>query len=217
MERLKDDDVLFVMSDHGFKSFSRCVNVNTWLVEHGYMRLKSSTSTGADYFGDVDWSKTKAFSVGMGGIFLNIAGRESQGIVKPEEVPKLKREIEAKLLTLRDHSNDNKPVRKVYDGEHVYTGPYKTEAPDLFIGWEAGYRVSWESVTGKLKTEIFEDNTKAWSGDHCVDADIVPGVLFSNRKIAKSVPRMVDIAPTILSLFDVEIPSYIEGKALRLL
>jgi len=71
-------------------------------------------------------------------------------------------------------------------------------------------------VTGKLKTEIFEDNTRAWSGDHCVDPDLVPGVLFTNRKLVDGMPRMIDLAPTILALFDVEIPRYMEGKPLTL-
>jgi len=215
LERLNDGDVLFVMSDHGFKSFRRCVNVNTWLTQNGYMKLQNGIS-GGDYFADVDWSKTRAFSVGMGGIFINLLGRESQGIVHQKEAAELKREMSAKLLELSDPLKGAKAVRKVYDAEIFYSGPYKNEAPDLFIGWEDGYRASWESVTGKLKPDIFEDNTKAWSGDHCVAADIVPGVLFSNRKIANSVPRMVDIAPTILDLFDVEIPKYMEGKPLKI-
>jgi predicted AlkP superfamily phosphohydrolase/phosphomutase len=107
-------------------------------------------------------------------------------------------------------------IRGVWDAEEIYSGPYKDQAPDLTVGWEDGYRASWESVTGKLKEPIIEDNTKAWSGDHCVDTDIVPGIFFSNRKIEIGVPRMVDIAPTILGIFDVKKPAYIDGTPFAL-
>jgi predicted AlkP superfamily phosphohydrolase/phosphomutase len=217
IQKLDDSDILFVLSDHGFKSFKRCVNVNTWLVKNGYMTLRHNKITGNDYFADVEWSGTKAFAIGMGGIFLNIKGRESQGIVNPGDALHLKQEVSAKLLALRDPLNGTKPIRKMYDSGDTYVGPYKHEAPDLFVGWENGYRASWESVTGKLKPEIFEDNTKAWSGDHCVDSGIVPGVLFSNRKISNGAPKMVDIAPTILDLFDIKVPQFMEGKPLTII
>ncbi len=214
MGKLKPDDVLFVLSDHGFKSFRRCVNVNSWLFKNGYLALKNNRMTGSDYFGDVDWSKTTAFSVGMGGVYLNLRGREFHGIIDPGHADDLKREISGKLLDLRDPMDGKKPIRNVYDSQEIYGGPFKHEAPDLIIGWEDGFRASWECVTGKLKWEVFENNMKAWSGDHCVDPEIVPGVLFSNRTIVDEAPRMIDLAPTLLALFDVEIPKYMEGKPL---
>lgn len=246
--KLSKDDVLFVLSDHGFKSFRRCVNLNTWLWKNGYLKLKENRIQGRDYFRDVDWSGTKAFAIGMGAVFLNLKGREAQGIVDPSEAKALKQEIASKLLQLTDTPNSPNPkqldstlcalrfalcptdsanstnpidsrnpisvIRTVLDADTTYSGPYKDQAPDLTVGWEDGYRASWECVTGKLKEPIIEDNTKAWSGDHCVDSAIVPGVFFCNRKIGQAIPSMVDIAPTILSLFDVMVPRYVDGKPL---
>ncbi|MFX0198865.1 MAG: alkaline phosphatase family protein, partial [Candidatus Hodarchaeota archaeon] len=212
MDALGDRDVLLVLSDHGFNSFRRCVNLNTWLVKNGYMALKDPIE-GKDYFGDVDWSATRAFSLGMAGVFLNIRGRESKGIVDPRESERLKFEIAEKLRRLCDPLDGKRAIRRVYDSQKIYKGPYKEEAPDLIIGWEEGFRASWECVTGKLKLDVFENNKKAWSGDHCVDPGIVPGVLFCNRRLAHDTPRMIDIAPTVLRLFDIKIPRYMEGKA----
>jgi predicted AlkP superfamily phosphohydrolase/phosphomutase len=214
MKKLNHGDVLFVLSDHGFKSFRRCVNVNTWLWKNGYLNLKDDRISGKDYFGDVDWARTKAFAIGMGAIFLNMRERESRGIVDPSQATSLKQEISQKLIQLTDPLDGKEPIKKMYDAVETYRGPYSQEAPDLTIGWEDGYRASWECVTGKLKENVFEDNTRAWSGDHCVDADIVPGVFFANRKITTTAPGMVDIAPTILNLFDIKIPKYMEGEPL---
>jgi predicted AlkP superfamily phosphohydrolase/phosphomutase len=215
MKKLKPDDFLFVLSDHGFKSFKRCVNLNTWLLQNGYLNLKGNRITGKDYFGDVDWTRTKAFSVGMGCIFLNVKGRESIGIVDLVDRPFMKQEISEKLLKLSDPLTGKAPIRKVLDSDRIYSGPYAQEAPDLIIGWEDGYRSSWECVTGKLKEEVFEDNTRAWSGDHCVDTEIVPGVFFTNKRLVNGKIRMVDIAPTVLNLFDVDIPKYMDGSPLN--
>ena len=62
--------------------------------------------------------------------------------------------------------------------------------------------------------EIFTDNTKSWSGDHCVDPRLVPGVFWSNRKISVEAPELVDIAPTVLDMFGVERPGYMKGRLL---
>ncbi len=212
-QRLRSNDVLIVMSDHGFKSFRRCVNINTWLHDNGFLTLKHGVS-GSDYFQDVDWSKTKAFALGLAGIYINRQGRESAGIVSSDEVPRIKQAIIEGLLCLKDPENGSAAINAVYDTDRLYKGLYKHDAPDLIVGYADGYRVSWESVTGKLKEPVFEDNLKAWSGDHCVDANIVDGVFLCNRKIKKEKPAMYDIAPTVLDLFDVPIPSYMEGEPL---
>jgi len=212
MAKLKDGDALIVMSDHGFSSFKRCVNVNTWLMQQGYLALKQDRMTGADHFQDVDWQKTKAFAVGLSGIFLNRIGREKMGMVSEEEAETLKSEISAKLLELRDPETGQTVISRVFDTARIYKGIYQRQAPDLIVGYKPGYRISWESVTGKMKPEVFEDNVRAWSGDHSIDPEAVPGVFFSNRKIAREKLNMLDIAPTVLDLFDVKIPSYMEGS-----
>ncbi len=213
-KKLGKKDVLIVMSDHGFKSFRRCININTWLMQNGYLALNNNKPTGLDYFQDVDWSKTKAFAVGLGGIYLNRKGREARGIVDQKDVEKIKTDIIRKLTGLKDPADGSVSIRKVYDTKKIYRGIYKDEAPDLIVGYEDGYRVSWESVTGKIKPDLFEDNLKAWSGDHGVDTMIVDGVLFCNKKIKKDNPNIIDMAPSILDLFGVDIPKYMEGKVL---
>lgn len=210
--KLKPDDHLIILSDHGFSSFRRGVNLNTWLYENGYLALKSGGITGADYFKDVDWTKTRAFAVGLTGIYINTIGREDYGVVPSEEVLPLKEEIIAKLEQLVDPLGGSRAVKKVYDTQIHYKGLYVDEAPDLVIGYYPGYRVSWDSTTGILEPEIFSNNTKAWSGDHHVDPEFVPGILFTNRAVKVDKPHISDIAPTVLDLFAVKIPAYMEGQ-----
>jgi len=214
MAKLGKKDTLIVMSDHGFSSFRRGINVNTWLQNEGYLKLKNGKPSSADHFQDVDWSQTKAFAVGLSGIYFNRVGRERQGIVTEEEVSSLKQEISEKLSKLRDPQNDQTAVNQVYDTAKIYRGAYVEEAPDLVVGYAPGYRISWDSVTGKMREEVFEDNVKAWSGDHSIDPTCVPGIFFSNRAIQGNDPDMLDIAPTVLDLFGLKVPSYMEGKPL---
>jgi len=214
MERVGKDDVLLVMSDHGFKPFRRGVNLNTWLCKNGFMTLKEER-TGGDMFADVDWSKTKAYAVGFGGIYLNVAGREAKGIVEPgEEAERVKQEITAGLEALYDDAKQLAPVRKVYDTARVYSGPYVDDAPDLIAGFRVGYRVSWESVTGGFTDEVIVDNVRPWSGDHNLNPPDVPGILFSNVRFQKDNPHITDIAPTVLDFFGVPVPAYFDGQSL---
>jgi len=212
--KLSSKDVLIVLSDHGFGSFRRCININTWLYENGYLVLKSGKISDVDYLQDVDWTKTRAFSIGLAGIFINRKGREARGIVEAKDVSALKQELIEKLSQLKDPENGELVIRKIYDTANVYKGLYKDDAYDLVLGFKRGYRISWESVTGGLKEQVFEDNLKAWSGDHCLDPELVPGILFSNWKIIEDKPAIVDIAPTVLNLFSVPVPAYMEGKSI---
>jgi predicted AlkP superfamily phosphohydrolase/phosphomutase len=202
------------MSDHGFASFRRCINLNTWLYQHGYLALKDGKTIGADYFKDVDWSRTKAFAVGLSGIYLNRSGREAHGIVAEGEAKALKAEISRKLEELTDPLDGSRAIRRVHDAAASYRGLYTEEAPDLIVGYHPGFRVSWDSITGTVEKEIFSDNLKAWSGDHHVDPELVPGILFSNQKLTKATPHITDLAPTILSLFAVKPPGYMEGEVI---
>ena len=214
MEQIEGDTLLLVVSDHGFKSFARCVNVNAWLHQNGYIALKSGKSESGDWFEDVDWSRTRAYTMGLNGLYLNVKGRERQGIVLPgADAEALKQELRAKLDGLTDPASGKAGITNVFDCEDTYAGPYLDNAPDLIVGYAAGFRASWDSVMGKVTTQIFEDNLKAWSGDHCIDPRLVPGVLFSNRKITDEKPAIVDVAPTMLKLFGVALPGNLDGKA----
>lgn len=207
--------LLMVISDHGFNSFRYGVDLNRWLEENGYLVLKDNDRE-AKYLRAVDWSKTRAYAIGLSGMYLNIKDRESQGIVESNgEAQKLCDEIVEKLRRLSDNNQPNQTVIKdVYQAKKIYQGPYTGNAPDLLVGFCPGYRVSWETAVGTVTREVFHANTKAWSGDHCIDPSFVPGVLFSNRKIDNEKPRLMDIGPTILDLFGVDIPGYMDGKPL---
>ena len=215
MERLKDGDVLMVLSDHGFNSFRRGINLNSWLFANGYLALKPEADGSAEWLRDVDWSRTRAYALGLTGMFLNIKGREAQGIVEPGDgAARLRRELVARLSGLVDPESNAVGITEVFETQSLYSGPYLLNAPDLLIGYNAGYRTSWDCATGVVAGPVFEDNLKAWSGDHCIDPRQVPGVLFCNRAIGAADPALVDIAPTALHLFGIEPPSYMEGKIL---
>jgi predicted AlkP superfamily phosphohydrolase/phosphomutase len=213
MSQLDERTLLLVVSDHGFKSFARCVNLNAWLHQNGYLALKEGKPESGDWFEDVDWSRTRAYTMGLNGLYLNLKGREREGIVSPgPEAESLKEELRQKLNGLADPASGRSGITGVFDCDAVYAGPYVDNAPDLIVGYGDGYRASWDSVMGKVTAQIFEDNLKAWSGDHCIDPRLVPGVLFSNRKIADEKPAIVDVAPTILQLFGLQLPTHFDGK-----
>ena len=206
---------LFVMSDHGFKSFRRGVNLNSWLHQNGYLALAPGKTASGEWFKDVDWTRTRAYGLGLGGVYLNLAGRESQGLVKPgAEAAALKAELARKLTALRDGPAGPAAITHVYDRDAIYAGPYKDNAPDLIIGYNEGYRASWDGVTGIVNATVLEDNIKAWSGDHCIDPVLVPGVLFSNLRLTRSDPSIMDVAPTVLELFGIAPPAHMDGRGL---
>jgi predicted AlkP superfamily phosphohydrolase/phosphomutase len=213
MPYVTDGTALIVMSDHGFKAFRRGVNLNAWLKQEGYLFLREGAVPG-EWFEGVDWTRTRAYALGLGGIFLNIKGREREGIVSRDEAPALVEEIKTKLRGLKDPQNGHVGIKEVYAGRDVYTGPYAPEGPELIMGCSAGYRASWEAATGIVTDDVFSDNTKAWSGDHCVDQSVVPATFISNRKITADDISITDIAPTILDLFGITPPAYVDGKVI---
>jgi predicted AlkP superfamily phosphohydrolase/phosphomutase len=212
LQQVDPHTVLFVLSDHGFTSFRRGVNLNSWLLRNGYLTLAGGRTESERYFKGVDWSRTRAYTLGLGGVYLNIKGRESQGIVNPNaEAQALKQELIGKLTGLMD--GEHVAIRNVYATSALYKGPYLAAAPDLIAGYNEGYRTSWDAAVGMVASEVFEDNRKAWSGDHCVDPVLVPGVLFCNRKMDAADPGLEDLAPTALTLFGLQPPAWMEGKS----
>lgn len=214
LKKMTKKDVLLIMSDHGFKSFARGINLNTWLHQNNYLTVKDGSNGSGEWFENVDWSKTFAYNLGLGGIYLNIKGREREGIVEGDDIGRIKNELKEKLAGLVDTDTGKVGIERIYDTAEIYNGPYIVNAPDLIIGYGDGYRASWDGVTGIVGEKVFMDNTRKWSGDHCVDPEAVPGVIFSSRKIDKEDPSIADIAPTALFLYDVEIPHHIDGKSL---
>ncbi len=216
LEYADPDTAVFVLSDHGFCSFRRGVNLNAWLHQNGYLALQAGLTAGGDYLEGIDWSRTRAYTFGLGGLYLNLRGRESQGIVLPEDAAALKAELLQKLSGLPDGETGDVAIQNVYDGAAIYKGPYLDAAPDLIIGYAPGYRAAWSAATGRVTGAVFEDNDKCWSGDHCVDPIAVPGVLFVNRKITTEDPGIEDMAPTVLTLFGITPPVWMEGQPLAM-
>ena len=212
LEQLDNNTLLLVVSDHGFTSFEKSVSVNTWLAENGFMTLNRDIKEGDDgaLFRDVDWSNTKAYSVGFNGIFINVKDREGQGIVENRE--EVVNEIKEKLEALED--DGRMVINKAYKREEIYNGPLINEGPDLVVGFNPGYRMSWQNAIGGFTKEIININDKKWDGDHLVDAVFVPGVLFSNQKINKESANQLDIAPTILDALGLDVPEQMDGNSL---
>ncbi len=202
---------LVVLSDHGFAAFNRGVNLNAWLRENGYLATKPDAS-GREYLKDVDWSLTRAYTFGLAGVYINQRGRESQGIVPPGEAAALAAELAEKLTGLRDEARQQVAIRTAWASKTLYDGPYLSAAPDVIVGYADGYRASWDAAVGRISATVFEDNSKAWSGDHCVDPHLVPGVLFSTLPIDAEEPGIEDMAPTALDLFGIPRPDYMEGR-----
>ena len=213
MRHVDDETVIFVLSDHGFKSFQRGVNLNAWLQREGYLTVREGGQA-EGYLRGIDWSRTRAYSFGLAGIYLNVAGRESSGIVPRADADALCREIADKLTGLRDEERDAVAVHRAYSKSAVYSGPYVEAAPDVVVGYSPGYRSSWGVALGKVAGPVFEDNLKAWSGDHCVDPPLIPGVVFCNRDFETADPGIEDMAPTALRLFGFEPPAHMDGRDL---
>ncbi len=258
MEYVDEKTLLCVVSDHGFKQFKRGVNINTWALENGYMKVKGGEAGGGEaggsvadgeagapasgaaespdgeacdfggycagvagsggaigeYLRGVDWSQTKIYQLGLSGIYINKKGRESQGLVKSDEYETLKKEIVEKLQGLIDPETGETAITSVYDTKKIMSGPYADGAPDLIIGYNIGYRASWDAAVGKSSEAVLEDNLKSWSGDHCIDYKLVPGVLFTNRKVVADRPGLIDMGPSILDLFGVKVPDFMMGKSI---
>jgi predicted AlkP superfamily phosphohydrolase/phosphomutase len=210
------DTVFMVISDHGFTNFRRGVNINAWLRDNGYLVLKDANARqSGEFFDGVDWTRTKAFALGLTGIFINRKGREKSGIVaEGAEYRQLVQELADKLGRMVDPATGGGCVRRVAVSQQFFRGPYRFDAPDLLVGWEGGYRNSWECAVGQVTDAVFSDNTRSWSGDHCVDPSVVPGIFYCNRPICEESPRLVDVPATVMRLFGQPIPGYMQGRML---
>jgi len=206
---------VLVMSDHGFGPFRRGVNVNTWLVKEGYLKLSTSDiSEEVSILENANWPASKAYALGLNGLYLNLKGREKEGLVSSVERRKLLEEIKGKLETLADPKNGQKVISCAYISEDNFSKNFLQRAPDIILGFDRGYRISDKSALGSLSQEVVSDNMNWWSGDHCVDPKKVPATFIANFKIQRQVPDMQDIAPTILKYFGIATPAQMTGKAL---
>ena len=215
LKKMKKDDLLMIVSDHGFNAFNRGFHLNSWLHKEGYLVLKDGKTESGKWYAEVDWSKSRAYGQGLNGIFLNMKGREKYGIVSPgKEAEEIKEEIKKKLIDVTDKEYNKKAIQAAFKREEVYRGPYTPNAPDIIVGYKLGYRVSWESAVNYVGGPVFSDNTRMWSGDHAFTRDAVPGIFFCNKKITQADPSLMDISPTVLSAFGIKPLSFIDGRDL---
>ncbi len=207
------DTTLLVMSDHGFAPWKRSVELNSWLHSEGLLALNAGAAVGGELFADVDWTRTRAYGLGLNGLYLNLQGRERFGAVLPGERELLRADLSQRLLAWRDPQTGDNVVSRVYRREEVYSPAYRDLAPDLIVGYRRGYRVSNESALGSVPAALIDDNHKKWSGDHCMAAEEVPGVLLSNRPIASRPLGLQDMAPTVLGEFGIPVPKQMVGRS----
>ncbi|HZQ70211.1 MAG TPA: alkaline phosphatase family protein [Terriglobales bacterium] len=218
LNHVDEDTLLIVLSDHGFNTFRRAFDTNTWLFQNGLLALKDGRKPGEDRgeaFAEVDWSRTSAYALGLGGIYLNLEGREQGGIVGENgEAERVRNAIQSGLTGHPDPTTGRPAIRSVSRREELYSGPYADRAPDLLVNFHPGFRVAWKTAVGGFANHLIEDNTRKWSGDHIVDPEAVPGMLFVNRALPAKGPHIIDLAPTILEYLGVAIPGAMEGKSL---
>jgi predicted AlkP superfamily phosphohydrolase/phosphomutase len=218
LEFVDDRTLLIVLSDHGFGSFQRGFHLNAWLHEQGLLALRAGHEPGSgsdELLQGIDWERTRAYGLGLAGLYLNMRGREGQGTVRPEEADSLKRDIVRGLRGLVDPRRGTVGVRDALTREEAYRGPLVGEAPDVIVRCAAGYRISWSSSLGAVAAGgTFEDNTRKWSGDHIMDPALVPGVLLMNRPFRGDGARLSDLAPTILAALGAPAVVTMEGSTL---
>jgi predicted AlkP superfamily phosphohydrolase/phosphomutase len=171
---------LLVLSDHGFGPFEFKIHLNDWLLENGYMTVSKQIEKGD--LRDVEWNKTRAYALGLNSLYLNLAGREGQGIVQKDGIECLLDEIKTKLLGWITQAG-TPVISRVLLKHEAFSGPYTRFGPDLVVGYAPGFRASSETGLGKFGARTIEINTDHWGGDHCIDSTKVPAVLFTNRDL----------------------------------
>jgi predicted AlkP superfamily phosphohydrolase/phosphomutase len=215
LKKMPKDTRLVVMSDHGFAPFRRTVNLNTWLHKEGYLKLDvDDVADEISLLEYADWGNTKAYAVGLNGLYLNMKGREAEGIVTKEQRRKLLEEIKAKLEAMIDPANGEKVVTQAFISEDNFSSDHLDRAPDIVVGFNRGYRTSGASAIGGMHPNVVENNMDWWAGDHCMNPLHVPAAFISNFKINKKVPNISDMAPTILKHFGIEKTPTMSGKPL---
>jgi predicted AlkP superfamily phosphohydrolase/phosphomutase len=218
LDKVDEETLLMVLSDHGFNTFRRAFDTNTWLWQNGLLGLQGGKKPGEDLgeaFAAVDWSKTHAYAVGLGGIYLNLKGRERDGIVEEgTEAERVRSAIQVGLTGVVDAAEERPAIRTVSRKEEIYSGAFTANSPDLLVNFCPGFRVSWQSAVGGFADSLLFDNTRRWSGDHIIDPESVPGILFTNRALPLDQASITDLAPTILNYFGVAAPKAMDGRSL---
>ncbi len=209
LEASPGNTTAIILSDHGFCPIQKEVLLNNYLQESGMLKIKDNK---------IDLRQSKAVSYGYGDIWLNLKGREPNGLISPGKDYEETRE---KIMhSLQKIKTDHKyPIKVIKKREQIYWGPYVNEAPDLLVffnkGWQAARRPEIDTTKRPDKRYII-DNPK-WSGGHdgAHDPKEVPGIfgiLGSKTHCEKTECNLWDIAATILHLMNIQIPSDMDGK-----
>jgi predicted AlkP superfamily phosphohydrolase/phosphomutase len=204
--RLRPEDLLVVMSDHGFSSWRRSFSLNSWLRDNGYLVVRDPAATiDAGLFTNVDWTRTRAYGLGLNGLYINVRGREAHGAVDPRDRENVAGELARRLAATIDPKTGDRPINRMFRREDVYqvTG-HEDIAPDLTVGYAKGTRGSDDSALGMVPREVLTDNTDAWSGDHCMDPDVVPGILFVSRPLRVNASSLETLASALLAEFGID-------------
>jgi len=210
-----DKTLLLICSDHGFAQFARQFHLNTWLRDNGYLTIKPEAQKKEETsIFDIDWSQTVAYGVGFNGLYMNLKGREGQGIVPPEKVGEITARLIRELEAITDPETGQHPIAKVYRREDMYVGPATPVMPELLVGYTPGFRSASTSVLGSTGKPTINLNPWAWSGDHSMARDLVPGSLLSSKKVAKVNANILDLPVTILEYFGVEKPEQMVGSSI---
>ena len=202
---------LIVMSDHGFAPFYRKFNLNGWLAECGYLVMRNLQDE-PNLTRGADWSRSAAYGIGLNSLYLNLKGRERDGVVAPEERGSVLRRLAADLKAIRDPDTGEPVIANVYLTEETYSTVNLDTTPDLIVGYARGYRCSATSAVGVVTYPPVEDNTGKWSGDHCIDRQAVPGILLATKPIGAESPALADVTASVLAAFGVEVPGEMQGK-----
>lgn len=221
LDKVPENTPMLIFSDHGFSTFDRAVDLNRWLEREGYLVVDEAAfaqrkaGSNGELYQYVDWSKTKAYAAGFAGIYVNIEGREGQGIVPKAQAAGVAKEIAEKLKGLRDPEGNKQVVHRVFLRDEVYSGPHAGEAPGVVVGLMEGYRGSWQTAVGGLAGQVVSQNHQTWQRDHIVDATFVPGTLITNFPLKAKAPHVYDLAPTVLTLLGLPVPVEMEGTPLQ--
>lgn len=217
VEHLGPKGHIYVCSDHAFTSFRRQFNLNSWLLDNGYSTLVDplDRETAAN-FANTDWTQTEAYGLGINSIYLNLAGREPNGVVKPgSDADAIVDELTERLTEVRDPQTGAQVIRRVVQPKRVYRGVSGPHVPDLVVCYADTYRASWDTILGGYPADHVTDNLDPWSGDHCMDPDFLSGVLLTNTPVRIADPAIEDLAPTIIRSFGVRTPEVMKGRNLQ--
>jgi predicted AlkP superfamily phosphohydrolase/phosphomutase len=216
MTSMGDDGQIVVLSDHGFAPYERSFNINSWLLQEGYIELNEGVEPESASIlrkRSILWEQTQAYGLGLNALYLNIRGREDPGAVEADQREALIAAITSRLLAVIDPRDGRQVVEKVYVVDKT-AGSAAASSPDLLIGYARGYRSSGAAALGQIEAEVIQDNLSAWSGDHCMADHTVPGVLVTSMSLNTDlIPHLRDIAGNILEYYGMEVPDAMKGRS----